>query len=62
MRVVGDDAEARVGRVPFHDSAQSHLCSRGHGIGFVENDKFEGSERGAAGTGLWSHGEDLFRA
>lgn len=43
VRVVCDDAEARVGRVLFHDAAERHLRGRRHGVGFVEDDQLEGA-------------------
>ena len=44
MGVVGDYAESSVGGILLHDPPQCHLCSGGHGIGFVEDDEFEGGD------------------
>ena len=60
VRVVCDDAEARVGRILFHDAAQRHLGRRCHGVSFVEDDEFERCER--RGAGLRCGGEDLLGA
>ena len=75
VRVVGDDAEARVGGVLFHDAAERHLRRGRHGVGFVEDDELEAAEAvrgwgcavGGVGLGLgWlllgGGGEDLFGA
>ena len=52
VRVVGDDAEARVGRVSLHDAAQRHLRGRRHGVGLVQDDQLEaGQARAAAAAG-----------
>ena len=39
MCVIGDDAEAGVGRVFLHYAAECHLGGRGHGVGFVEDNE-----------------------
>jgi hypothetical protein len=60
--VVGDDTETSVGGVFLHDSSQSHLSGRGHGVGLVKNDKLEVGWTAVA-TGLVAQGgEDLFCA
>ena len=59
VRVVGDDAEAGVGRVFLHDPTQRHLRRRGHGVCLVEDDELEVRDR--RGVALLD-GEDLFRA
>jgi hypothetical protein len=61
MCIVGDDAEPRVGSVFFHNSPQRHLGGGGHGVGFVENDKFERCER-SAGVRFLNGREDLLCA
>ena len=58
MGIIGDDTEPRIGGILLHYPSQSHLCGRGHGIGFVEDDELEGGNRGVVG-GFRSGGEDL---
>ena len=58
MGVVGNDAEASVGRVLFHNATESHLCGGGHGIGFVKNDELKAGQTGSRSGG--AQGEDLF--
>lgn len=57
MGVVGNDAEASVGRVLFHDATKGHLSCGGHGIGLVENDELEASQTRSRSRG--TEGEDL---
>lgn len=57
VRVVGNDAEPRVGRVFFHDASQRHLRRIRHGIRLVENDQLEATEAGARCP---AEAEDLF--
>ena len=61
MRVVGDDAEARVGCVFLHDAPQRHLRGRRHGVGFVEDDELVRAERLKVAW-FGDRREDLFRA
>lgn len=42
--VVGNDAEARVGRVFFHNPAERHLRRVCHGISLVKNDELKPSD------------------
>lgn len=60
--VVGNDAEARVGRVLFHDAAQRHLRRVGHGVCFVEDDELEAGHGGCARRLGAAHAEDLLGA
>ena len=62
MCVVCNNAESSVGSVFFHYTAERHLGGGGHGVGFIENDKFEGAERGGCSLGHWCRcvGENLF--
>lgn len=57
MGVVGNDAEASVGRVLFHDATEGHLRCGSHGIGLVENDELETRQPRARRGG--AKGEDL---
>ena len=61
MGIVGNDTEPGVGGIFLHDAAQRHLCSRGHGVGFVEHDELERCN-GRVIAGFWYSGEDLLRA
>ena len=61
MGVVGDDTEARVGRVFFHDPSKGHLCGRCHGVGFIEHDQLV-RRQGARSIGRSGRTEDLLRA
>ena len=61
VRVVGDDAEARVGRVFLHYAPQRHLRRRCHRVRFVQDYEFVRAQRGRAAGG-WDRREDLFRA
>ena len=45
--VICDDAEPGVSRVFLHDSSECHLSYCCHGIGFVEDNEFEGAEGGS---------------
>lgn len=56
VRVIGNDAEARVGRVLFHDAAQRHLRRVGHGVGLVEDNQLV-PRHGCFGAA--AHAEDL---
>lgn len=57
MGVIGNDAEASVGRVLFHDATEGHLSGGGHSIGLVKNNELEPSESRARSRG--TQGEDL---
>ena len=59
VRVVCDDAEARVGRVLFHDAPQRHLRRVGHGVGLVEHDELEGGRERRGGRRFGAGAEDL---
>lgn len=58
MGVIGDDAEASVGRILFHDPPQRHLGCGGHCIGFVKDDELEGADGRCIGSR--GCGENLF--
>jgi len=58
--VVGDDAEARIGRVLLHDAAKGHLRRVGHGIGLVEDDQLV-ARKGTGARARPPHAEDLLR-
>ena len=62
MCVVCDNAESSVCSVFFHYTAERHLGGGRHSVGFVENDKLEGAERGGCCLGHWCGcvGENLF--
>lgn len=60
MRIVRNDAEARVGRIFLHDPAQRHLRGRCHRIGLVKDDELIGRHR--VGGRLRGRREDLARA
>lgn len=45
MCIIRDDTEACIGRVFLHYTSECHLSHRCHSIGFIQNNKFEGSER-----------------
>jgi hypothetical protein len=57
VRVVCNDAEARVGRVLLHDAAEGHLSGVCHGVGLVKDDELEA--RNACPRGRRAHREDL---
>ena len=64
MGIVGNNAEASVGRVLFHDATEGHLGSGGHRIGLVKNDELEASQsrarrRGAESEDLLGGGKSL---
>lgn len=61
MRVIGDDAESRVGGVFLHDPSKGHLCCCRHRVGFIEHDQFERCESLAVSR-LRRRGEDLLGA
>ena len=44
--VISDNAEASIGREFLHNSSQSHLRCRCHGISLVEDDEFKPADRG----------------
>lgn len=44
MRVVRNDAEPCVGGIFLHYASQRHLGGRSHGVGFVEDNEFEGGD------------------
>jgi len=58
--VIRNDAEAGVGCVFLHNPAKSHLGGRSHGVGFVEDDEFEGGDGGVVGG--FGHAEYLLCA
>ena len=62
MRVVGNDAKPRVGRILLHDAPQRHLRHRGHGVRFVQHDQLERPQRGRGSPGRGGRAEDLLRA
>lgn len=64
MCVVGYNTESCICCVFLHDTSQSHLSGRRHGIRFVEDDQLEASQtRLASSSGRLCRGaEDLFRA
>ena len=64
MCVVGNDTEARVHSVLFHDPSQRHLGRVGHGIRLIQDDELvPGRGRGSPRRlGAAAHGEDLLRA
>ena len=62
MRVVGNDAESGISSILFHDAAEGHLCRGGHGIGFVEDNEFEGGDGICGCSRVGDCGEYLFCA
>ena len=49
MGIVCNEAESGVCCISLYYPTQSHLCSGGHGVCFIENDEFESTKWGRGG-------------